>query len=227
MTDPERAWPWWRAVALVAIVVTAAVVAEVVGVPDQAALQQQVTQAGAAAPVLFVAGYAAWSLLPAPKNVATIAAGAMFGMEIGALLAWSGAMIGAGLAFALARWLGRESVARLLRGRLGSVDAALGHRGFVAVVVARLVPIVPFTAVNYGAGVTAVSAPAYGWGTAVGMLPGTLAYAAVGAFGGTDPTGTGIAVTALMVLTLGGWLLARRLRRPGQGTPSSPGDVEV
>jgi uncharacterized membrane protein YdjX (TVP38/TMEM64 family) len=45
------------------------------------------------------------------------------------------------------------------------------------------VPVLPFTAINYVAGMSSVRFRDFVIGTAVGIVPGALAYAAVGAFG--------------------------------------------
>lgn len=205
---------WWRAALLVVLLVGMAVLVRAYGLPDQAEIQQQVAAAGSLGWLIFVAGYAVCALLPAPKGAATIIAGALFGLLGGVLLAWTGAMIGAVLSFVIARRLGRTTVERMLRGRLGALDTMIGERGFLAVLLLRLVPLFPFTAVNYGTGVTAVSLRSFVVGSAVGMIPGSVAYAALGAFGGSDPTGTALAVGALVVLSVGGWLVARRYQRP-------------
>jgi len=85
-----------RAVILLAVLVVTFVVADRVGAPDRATVQALVDRAGGWAPLWFVGGYAVWSLLPVPKSLATVAAGAAFGLASGSLLAWLGA--------ASARW---------------------------------------------------------------------------------------------------------------------------
>lgn len=209
-----------RAAGFVVLLAGVFAVADAVGTPDREWVRAHVVAAGPWGPVVFVCGYAAWSLLPVPKNVATAAAGVLFGIAGGSALAWVGATLGALAAFGLARALGRDLTSRLLRGRLAAADTALGDRGFVAVLLARLVPVVPFTAVNYASGVTGVRFVPYLTATMLGMVPGTLAYAALGAYSGVDPTGTALAGTALIVLSLVGWGTARRLRhRPAAETP--------
>lgn len=209
-----------RAAGFVVLLIGMFALAEAVGAPDRDWIRTHVVGAGPWGPVVFVGGYAAWSLLPVPKNVATAAAGVLFGVAGGSALAWVGATLGALAAFGLARALGRDLTSRLLRGRLAAADAALGNRGFVAVLLARLVPVVPFTAVNYASGVTGVQLAPYLTATMLGMVPGTVAYAALGAYGGVDTTGTALAAAALIVLSVVGWGTARRLRRrSGTETP--------
>ena len=77
--------------------------------------------------------------------------------------------------------------------------------------------MVPFTALNYGSGLTVLGFPTYLAATAVGIAPGTLSYVALGAYG-TDPASAPflLAAGALLVLSVGGALLAwRQRRRPG------------
>ncbi len=47
----------------------------------------------------------------------------------------------------------------------------------------RLVPVLPFTAINYAAGLTSVRTRDYTIGTAVGIVPGTVSIVALGTFG--------------------------------------------
>lgn len=222
--DPERGAsrvPVVRAVLLVVLLAAAAAAAWTVGSPEVAQVQAQVDAAGLWAPVVFVGGYAFWSLLPVPKNVVTVLAGGLFGFLPGALLAWLGALIGAVAAFGIARSLGREGVDALLRGRVRQVDARLHDRGFVAVLSVRLVPVLPFTAINYGGGVTGVTLRDYVLGTALGMVPGTLAYAAIGAFGVTRPWAVWVAAGVLVVLVVVGGKITRR--DVGRGSPAPTG----
>lgn len=54
--------------------------------------------------------------------------------------------------------------------------------------VARLVPLLPFTAFNYFAGLTGLPWRTYAWGTVVGVVPGTAFYVAIGAVALTPGT---------------------------------------
>ena len=208
----------WLRPALLAVVWAAmAGVVLLTGADDVAVLREQVGRAGAAGPLLFAAVYALVTLAPLPKNALSAGAGLLFGFPAAVLAAWSGAMVGAVAAFWLARALGRDGVVRLAGPRVQRVDDVLGRRGFVGVLLARLVPVLPFTLINYGSGLSAVRFPSYLVATAVGILPGTVAYVAIGAYGAT-PLSVPVlaAVTALVGLTVGGGLAARRVRRHGR-----------
>lgn len=210
-------------VVLVILVAGLFVVAEVRGLPDVGAIRSRVDAAGAWGWLVFVGGYALLALLPAPKGAMTALGGLLFGWVAGTVLSLAGALVGAVLAFEVGRLLGRAAADRLLRGRVGRVDELMGDHGFVAVVVLRLVPVLPYTVINYAAGLTAVRRRDYVAGTAVGMVPGSLAYSALGAWG-ADPWGPFAAAAALVALVLGGGAWGRRLlgrrdaRTTGHGT---------
>ncbi len=199
-----------KAGVLALILLGAIGLALVLGAPDIGALRERVDAAGVWGPILFVAVYSALALIPCPKAVLTAAGGAFFGLWAGAGLALTAALIGAVISFGTGRVLGRDAVDRLIRGRLARVDTVLGDHGLAAVLVVRLVPLVPFIAINYASGLSGVRFRHYLLGSAVGMVPGSLAYAALGAYG-TNPWGLAAAVSALVVLVAVGSWWARRL----------------
>ena len=199
-----------KAGALALIIVAAVALALVLGTPDIEALRTRVAAAGAWGPALFFALYVGLSLIPCPKALLTAAGGALFGLAAGAGLSLSAALIGAVISFGVGRLLGRETVDRLVRGRLARVDELLSDRGLTAVLLVRLVPLVPYIAINYASGLSGVKFRHYALGSALGMVPGGLAYAALGAYG-TNPWGLAAAGSALIVLAVGGSWFARRL----------------
>jgi uncharacterized membrane protein YdjX (TVP38/TMEM64 family) len=212
---PRSRHVWIRLVGLVAIVAAAAAVAGVVGMPDPAQLRAAIAAAGPVAPALFVLLYAAATLAPLPKNVLAAVAGLLFGLAVGLAVVFLAALLGALAAFALGRVLGREAVERLTGTRVARVDALLRRRGLLAVLAVRLVPVLPFTAINYAAGLTAIRTQDYIVGTALGIIPGIIAFVALGAYG-TSPASWPfvLAVLGLVALTAAGVAGARRWRRP-------------
>ena len=212
---------WQKAALLVLLLSLAIGLTLVLGTPEVHLLKTRVHQAGVWGPVVFFAGYVALSLVPSPKALLTVAGGVLFGFWAGAALALLAALVGAVLSFALGRALGREAVDRLTRGRLARVDELLSTHGLASVLVVRLIPVVPYTAINYAAGLTGVRLRHYALGSALGMVPGSLAYAALGAYG-TEPWRVAAAATALVLLVAGGGWWARRLGLRGTGRPVEP-----
>ncbi len=221
-----RGWAWARVGALATLLATVLVVEQLRGWDDVRLLREQVAAAGSLGAAVFVAGYAVLVLLPAPKAVLTALGGALYGLWLGALLSWTGALAGALAAFGLGRVLGRDAVERLAGGRVARVDQLLSAHGLGAMIGVRLVPVLPFTAINYAAGLTGLSWRHYAAGTALGMVPGSLAYAALGAWG-ADPWGIFAAVAALVVLVVVGALVGRTLLGRDDGTVACPADEEA
>lgn len=169
-------------------------------------------------PAVFVLGYAGLTLSPVPKNVLSIGAGVVFGFAGGISVVLAAALLGATAAFWLGRWLGREAVENFTGARVEKLDEVLRRRGFAAVVSVRLVPVLPFTVINYLSGLTSVAWWPYLLGTAVGILPGTVSYVTLGAFGMQFGWQVQAAAAALGLLTLAGLITAVRRRRKGAGS---------
>ena len=218
----------WRAAAFVVFVVVAVIVGVLVPLPSVEDVRAAAESGGLWVAAGFSVAYAVASLTPVPKNVVSIAAGLVWGLPVGFLIVYVGAVLGAVLAFAVSRLLGRSIVERLTGTRVAQVDRLLAQRGVAAVIGARLVPLVPFTVLNYTAGLTSVRLRDYTVGTMVGMIPGTIAYVAVGAYGLTLGWPFFIAMGALGALTLGGAIYAARARRRMRDTDRSDhaGDEE-
>lgn len=128
------------------------------------------------APVVFVPIYAVGVAFGLPGTIPTLAGGAIFGVVRGMLYNTIGANVGALLAFLMARYLGRDFVARVLKGKAAQLDQKIGSHGFGTILYLRLIPLVPFNALNFAAGISRVSLRDYVLGSLIGMLPGTLVY---------------------------------------------------
>ena len=212
-----------RLVALVLTFAAGSAALQLSGWSGPERLQALVEAAGWAGVAVFVVGYAVLALVAAPASLLTILGGALFGLWWGTLLAWAGALLGAYGGFLLGRRLGRPAVDRLLRGRLQQADRVLARHGLAAVLAVRITPVVPFTPLNYASGLLGVRRRDYALGTAIGIVPGVTAYAAVGA-SGADPRDIAVGVAALVVLTLlGGWVGRRMVASSGRHGSASDG----
>ncbi|GMR12482.1 MAG: TVP38/TMEM64 family protein [Gemmatimonadota bacterium] len=180
------------------------------------------------APVSFVVLYTVATALAMPGFILTLAGGAVFGWFWGTVLNAVAANLGATAAFFIARRLGRNGVERLAGARLKRFDDAICDYGFQCLLVLRLIPLVPFNALNFASGLTALRWPKYAIATAVGILPGTIVYTI---FADAIIAGAREASREafLMVLISGGLLvmltflpaIKRRLARTsGSATPS-------
>lgn len=120
-------------------------------------------------------------IAPLPAFVITFANGLLFGWFYGALLSWSSAMLGAVLCFFIAKFLGRPVVERIISKRmLNWWDQFFERYGKHSVFLARIIPIISFDLVSYGAGVTSIKFWHFFWATGLGQLPATLLYSYLG-----------------------------------------------
>ena len=177
------------------------------------AVQRAVAATGAWGPAIYVVMHVLLTLVPVSKNLLSGVAGALFGLAGGVAISWLASMLSALVGFAIARRLGRETVATMTGPRLARVEDVMRHQGVAAVVVARLTPVLPFTIVNYGSGVSAVSLRDYLVGTAVGIVPGTVGYAAIGASVGRSAAIVAASLVLGSVLFVGSLVVGRRMAR--------------
>ena len=133
------------------------------------------SEAGVWAPLVFILIYSVGVCLFIPGTLLTTLGAAIFGPYWGFLYVWIAAMLGAAGAFLIGRYLGREFAASLIGDRLKKYDDAIETNGFATVLYLRLVYF-PFTAMNFGMGLTKVRFQDYLWGTGLGILVGTFIF---------------------------------------------------
>jgi len=151
------------------------------------------------------------SFVPFPAEIVAMANGLVYGPVWGTVITWTGAMLGAFLAFGLARWLGRPLVATLVAARHhAAIDRWTERDGTGTLLFSRFVPIISFNLINYAAGLTAVSWWTFAWTTGLGILPITILMVLMG-HGLVADEGT--AWLWLALAGLAGWLAWTWLRR--------------
>jgi uncharacterized membrane protein YdjX (TVP38/TMEM64 family) len=158
----------------------------------------------------------AHSFIPFPAEIITIANGMVFGPLWGSVITWVGAMLGALSTFGLVRLLGRPFVHRMLsENQLDRLSAWSATRGGLALLIGRLIPVIAFNLLNYGAALTEISWWTFTWATGLGILPLTIL---LNVFGDSilamkSWNWVWLLVGALAVVV---WALARRRSRAGR-----------
>lgn len=118
---------------------------------------------------------------PIPAFFITFANAAIFGWQFGAFLSWTSAMAGAILCFYIARFLGRSAAEKFAtKFALDEVEVFFDRYGKYTILIARLLPFVPFDPISYAAGLTSMSAWSFIWATGLGQLPATIIYSYIG-----------------------------------------------
>jgi uncharacterized membrane protein YdjX (TVP38/TMEM64 family) len=158
------------------------------------------------------------SFVPFPAEVVAMANGMLYGPVWGTAITWAGAMLGAWLAFGLARRLGRPFVQALVAERHHhTIERFAAYEGGGVLLLSRFVPVISFNLINYAAGLTAISWWTFTWATGLGILPLTCLMVLAG-----HHMWSGEVETWLWLLLAAGatWLVWRyvtaRLRRRGE-----------
>jgi uncharacterized membrane protein YdjX (TVP38/TMEM64 family) len=167
-----------KALVFVAFIIVAISIIRFTPLKDQLtkeALGGFLESAGFLAPLLFMLVYAVGICLFIPGTLLTALGAAIFGPYWGFLYVWVGAMVGASASFWIGRTLGREFAASLIGNRLKKYDDGIERNGFATVLYLRLVYF-PFTAMNFGMGLTKVRFWDYLFGTGLGIIVGTFIF---------------------------------------------------
>jgi uncharacterized membrane protein YdjX (TVP38/TMEM64 family) len=105
---------------------------------------------------------------------------------MGFVLASISSVLSAGGSFLAGRYLSRgwmlEKIA--LNEKIRAVDDAVSQEGWKMVALLRLTSIVPFSAMNYGLGLSRIRFRPYLLASWLGMMPGTLLYVYLGSLAG-------------------------------------------
>lgn len=151
------------------------------------------------APVVFMAAMALTVASPLPSLPLDIAAGVFFGPWLGTLYSATGALLGSIISFSIARLLGRTLIERLLGGHINFCTPCSDRLLTLVIFITRLIPVVSFDMVSYGAGLTKVSLRRFSIATFLGMLPLTFL---VNSYGSVVVVNSKLAVAGGVIMVL-------------------------
>lgn len=117
------------------------------------------------------------AVAPIPGWIVTAANGIVFGVPLGFLLSWVGAMLGATLNFAISRYIARKLVLRVIKPSFqDKIDQLNGRRAFAFVLVMRLIPGISFDLISYLAGLSRIRLLPFLAASGIGVTPTMMAY---------------------------------------------------
>ena len=140
-------------------------------------IRDGVIASGPWAPVICILLYAATTILFLPTTLVGILVALLYGPWIGLPVCVAGLGLGMSGSFLIARHLAREALER----RIGDtklyrrLEENIQQEGWKLVLFSRLLPINPFSFLNYAYGLTRISFARYLLASLVGILPNTLA----------------------------------------------------
>ena len=218
-----RGTAWLRVASLATAVLIVFVLVATSGSLSSQRVRDAVDPLGAAAVPVFIAVSALLTCALFPGPLLAGASGLLFGTALGTPVAIAAATLGAVLAFSIARFVAHDAAQTLVGTRLAPLQEWIERRGFWAVLYARIAPGMPYSLVNYAAGLSRVALPSFAVATALGVAPRAFAYTALG--GSLDDLTSPeaiVALVALVVMALTGIVLLRaeRARDRGRVTPA-------
>jgi uncharacterized membrane protein YdjX (TVP38/TMEM64 family) len=148
---------------------------------EPARIEELLAEIGPFAPLIYMAVMAATAvIIPIPGPPLYVIAGAFFGPFLGTVYAIAGSLVGAVIAFLIARFLGRDFVESLVGRQV--VICCECSEGLLTKIIffSRLMPLISFDVVSYGAGLTRMSLRSFTMATLLGSLPMTFIYHSFG-----------------------------------------------
>lgn len=183
---------------------------------------------------MFVLAAFAWTVviavLPLPAEGPAVANALLLSAPLAILTTWAGCLCGAAISFELARRWGRPFAERWLDTRVvARVDRAVLGAGWLGLLGLRLLPAISFTGINWAAGFAPVSRRAFYATTALGILPGCVAFTFLAQRGmPLLPEGTLVVLgLGLLSLAVGQWQPAQNLLRSWAQRIASGGPIAL
>lgn len=133
-----------------------------------------------AAVVLYIGAFISTAFFVPGALVLTVAGGFLFGVVQGTLYTSIGAAAGASLSFFAARYGAGRPLQRRYGAQLKSFNEQVSRNGPLYLFLMRVVPVLPFFAVNVLAGLTKIPYRVFLVTTLLGMAPGAAVYSFVG-----------------------------------------------
>lgn len=189
------------------------------------------------APYLVGAGLVCGILLLLPVSIMWMLSGLLLGLAKGFLVACLAGIVASLLAFVLGRFMARPWLERRIHRKplFVAIDRAIQRKGFLVVLLCRLVMVLPYPAFNYVLGLTAVGTRSFVLGTALGIAPPMMLFVYLGTTVGSiaavmqgDITfGQQQWITAAVVLAFALTLVALLIRKAGAALKEELADASA
>ncbi|ABO50130.1 conserved hypothetical protein [Desulforamulus reducens MI-1] len=151
---------------------------------------------------------------PLPLFLLAGANGFIFGVWYGILITLVGSILGATIAFYVARGFGRGMLSRYLKENyLAKVDEMSCREGPWMVFMARLIPVIPSSIISYLAGLSKMTFRGFFVATAIGKVPEIVIYTALGhSFSQAEGLATKVTILLILVTIVAWPLISRKIK---------------
>ncbi len=140
-----------------------------------------IMQWGLLAPFLFILLYTVRPFVLFPSSIFAITSGLSFGFYWGCLYTYLGSLGGGLVTYYAVNQLGRFKKSKQWKNeRYNKIRSNIEREGFRYVLLLRLLPVLNYDLVSYLTSITKVKFKDYAFATAIGIIPGTIAYTYLG-----------------------------------------------
>lgn len=169
----------WGKISLFVLVITATIAARIFGLDQELKtehLQNLITTLQQLPAIIYISGLSLAPVIFLPGFPFVMISGLLYGPYVGFIYAMLGSTIAAAISFLISRYVARSFIERSL-GKILDVekqtklDNLISKNGWKMVIILRLLPIFPFTPLNYALGITGVSFRHYIVATIIGIAP--------------------------------------------------------
>ena len=143
-------------------------------------MKNYISSFGMLAPAVYIIMFTIIPLTLFPDAVLALAGGMVFGVGCGTLYTILGAACGGTLSFFISRVFGRDLVKKLTKEKMQWFEDGIEKRGFLFILLLRLIPLIPFDVISYGAGLSKIRYRDFIVATFLGIIPGVWVYSNLG-----------------------------------------------
>lgn len=172
-----------KIIALVALILVVFLLANQFSLLDKLkdikGLQEWFQELGVVGYIVYIFVYILVAVFMFPASAITVVAGITFGSVPGAILALTGATIGACIAFIIAKYVARDVIVSKFGENtiFKKIEKGVAENGTSFLILTRLVPLFPYNIQNYAYGVTSMNVVTFGLVSFITMAPGAFIYA--------------------------------------------------
>ncbi len=179
-------------------------------------IDTEVRSRGLSGYLLFVGAGAVFTAFGLPRQVVCFLGGYAYGFIAGMVVALTATVLGCGIAFLFARFMGRDLISHRLPRRLRRADGFIAAHPFSLTLLIRLLPAGSNLATNLVAGLSSAALVPFLTASALGHLPQTLVFSLIGSGINVDPEARiSLGIVLFAVSMAIGAYLYNRFRRNG------------
>ncbi|MCH4890299.1 TVP38/TMEM64 family protein [Acidaminobacter sp. JC074] len=175
-------------------------------------IRDYVNSYGMLAPLVYIIIFTLVPLTLFPDSIIAVSGGMCFGLFWGSIYTMIGAFCGGTLSFYLSRLVGKNFITSVLKKDLPNIGEDIDNRGFMAVLILRLIPLFPYDIISYGAGLSKIKYKDFILATLIGIIPGVIVFVNLGSqFTQIGSRGFYMAISLLVMLFISSGFLKKRL----------------